>query len=431
MSLVVDLHIHSKYSRSTSKRMDIEHIYQWAKIKGIDVIGTGDFTHPQWFEELTEKLEINENGLYSLKKNIAKKINDQLPASVKDNKVFFMPTAEISNIYSRGEKVRKLHNVLITDSLQTAAIINKELDKIGNIHSDGRPILGMDSRDLLELTLESGNHNIFIPAHIWTPWFAMFGSKSGFDSLKQAFGDLAHHIKATETGLSSDPYMNWRVKELQHLTLVSNSDAHSPEKLGREANLIDTKLNYEQIRQAILTNDQRFEGTIEFYPQEGKYHYDGHRKCNICFSPQESKKNNFICPKCKKPLVLGVNYRIGELANFDSDYKYDSGKKVYYIIPLAEIIAEIVGVKSTNSKKVKKIYHNLISDLGSEFYILKDIPIIEIKKKGYKVIAQAVDRLRKGKVIVKPGYDGVYGVIKVFESHKEIEKILGDQGFNF
>jgi len=425
MSLIVDLHLHSHFSRATSSDMDLEHMYEWGKLKGINVLGTGDFTHPQWFKQMQEKLELAEPGLYRLKSEIAQKIDQQMPASYRDHQLRFILTSEISDIYKRGGQVRKLHNVVIAPSLESVAKINLELDKIGNLKADGRPILGLDSADLLKIVLEANQDNLLIPAHIWTPWFAMFGSKSGFDTIQEAFGDLAPEIKAVETGLSSDPFMNWRLSQLDGLTLVSNSDAHSPYKLGREANLIDTDLDYFQILQAIKTNDEKFVGTIEFFPQEGKYHFDGHRKCDVCFSPAETRKHQGICPKCGKPLVLGVDYRVDELADRAEDYQPKKHKKVEYIIPLPEIIAEIKGVKGTRTKTVQAVFQKILAELGDEFSILRQIDIKEINDAGFPVIAEAIRRLRARDVIVQPGYDGVYGVIKLFKDHQEIEKFQG------
>jgi len=284
---------------------------------------------------------------------------------------------------------------------------------------------------LLKIVKNASLDALLIPAHIWTPWFAMFGSKSGFNTIQEAFGDLSNEIVAVETGLSSDPYMNWRVADLDGLTLVSNSDAHSPRKLGREANLINTEFDYYQILAAIKTNDDRFVGTIEFYPQEGKYHYDGHRKCNICFSPAETKQHQGICPKCGKPLVLGVNYRVNQLATRSADYKPKQHKKVEYIIPLPEVIAEIEGMKGTQTKKVQTKFKQVIAVLGSEFKILREIPLAEIKDAGFPILAEAIARLRTGKVHVKPGYDGVYGEIKVFSNEADRQQSCGQAGFGF
>lgn len=415
MHLIVDLHVHSHYSRATSKNMNLEGMYKWGKIKGINIIGTGDFTHPLWFKELQEKLEPSEDGLFKLKTEISEEIDKELPKSIRGNLIRFILTVEISNIYKKNDKVRKLHNVLVVPSFEAVAEINSRLAKIGNLKADGRPILGLDSKELLRITIESGKDNLFIPAHIWTPWFAMFGSKSGFNSIKEAFEELTPEIHAVETGLSSDPFMNWRLSQLNGLTLVSHSDAHSPEKLGREANVMNVEVSYKDIIGGIKTNDSRFVGTIEFYPEEGKYHFDGHSKCNFFCDPEETKKLKGICPKCGKPLVVGVVYRVNELADHSFDYQPKEHKKVEYIIPLAEMIAEAKGIKSTSSKAVKEEYFKMIAKLGDEFSILRSIPIEKIKDAGFEQLAEGIKRMREGNVLKKPGYDGVYGVIKVFD----------------
>ncbi|MCA9371854.1 DNA helicase UvrD [Candidatus Woesebacteria bacterium] len=415
---VVDLHIHSHYSRATSKHSTLEGLYYWGKIKGITIIGTGDFTHPQWFAEIREKLEPAEGGLYKLKDELANEIDKTLPQSVKNNHMRYVLTVEISNIYSKKGKVRKLHNVVIVPDFEAASKVISQLDRIGNLKADGRPILGMDSKHLLEITLASHPDSLFIPAHIWTPWFAMFGSKSGFDSIIEAFEDLAPEIKAIETGLSSDPFMNWRVDELQSVTLVSNSDAHSPQKLGREANIICSSLSYKDIIDAIKTNDKRFVGTIEFFPQEGKYHFDGHRVCGVRFTPSETKKHKGVCPKCHKPLTVGVDFRVGKLANHPEDYKPKKHKQVEYIIPLAEIIAELKG-RGVNTKTVQQEYNKVIEILGNEFDILRTIRVGDIENKGFEELAHVIKRMRMGDVHIEPGYDGVFGVIRLFKNVQE------------
>lgn len=413
--LIVDLHIHSQYSRATSKQMNICDLYKWGKIKGIDVLGTGDFTHPMWFKELKQKLEPAENGLFKLKEKYAKEQDKDLPEIIKKRKIRFILSVEISNIYKKHDRVRKLHNVIIAPNFQVAAQINSRLNKIGNIKSDGRPILGLDSKDLLKITLESDPKAFFFPAHIWTPWFSMFGSKSGFDTIEEAFEELTPEIKAVETGLSSDPFMNWRLKQLEGLTLLSHSDAHSPQKLGREADILDCKTDYDDILEAIKSNDKRIVGTIEFYPQEGKYHLDGHRKCKFSCMPSKTKKLKGNCPKCGKPLIIGVHNRVAELADFKEDFKPKKHKKVEYIIPLAEMIAEAEGIKSTMSKTVQTEYEKMYSKLGDEFSVLRTIPIKDIKDAGFEKLSQGIAKMREGKVNVQGGFDGVYGVIKVFE----------------
>lgn len=433
--MIVDLHIHSHYSRATSRDCNLEGLYKWGKIKGINIIGTGDFTHPAWFAELQEKLEPAEPGLYRLREDLAQSIDAVLPQSVRNNMIRFILTVEISNIYSKGGKVRKLHNVLVAPSYESVALINARLARIGNLKADGRPILGLDSKELLRITLATDRRMLFVPAHIWTPWFAMFGSKSGFNSIEEAFEELTPEIKAVETGLSSDPFMNWRLKQLKDITILSNSDAHSPQKLGREATVLNlnnktyetdrSHMSYDNILDAIRTNDERIVGTIEFFPQEGKYHFDGHRACKIRFTPEETKKNRGVCPVCHAPLTVGVDYRVGELANHPESYKPKSHKRVEYIIPLIEILSEIEGVK-TATKKVWSIYDRVYSALGNEFDILRNIPQQDIAKAGFSSLADAVGRMRKGEIYVDPGYDGVYGVIKVYGS-KAQRQTSGEQ----
>jgi DNA helicase-2/ATP-dependent DNA helicase PcrA len=315
MSLVADFHVHSHFSRATSRDMTLGSLYRWAKIKGINLIGTGDFTHPAWFAEISEKLEPAETGLFRLKPEYASLEDQKLTPLLQHFEVRFILTSEISNIYTRHDRVRKMHNLLIAPSLSAVSRIIQRLTLIGNLKSDGRPILGLDSAGLLSICLESDPDIMFIPAHIWTPWFSLFGSKSGFDSIDEAFGDLSPHIFALETGLSSDPSMNWRLSALDRYTLISNSDAHSPSNLGREANLLDCGFSYPQIFQALHFNHPSFIGTIEFFPQEGKYHSDGHAKCHLRLSPPESQQHHRHCPACGKPLTLGVDHRVQDLAD--------------------------------------------------------------------------------------------------------------------
>ena len=427
MELIVDLHLHSHYSRATSPQMNTEDLYFWGKIKGINVLGTGDFTHPQYFSELREKLEPAEPGLFKLKDKYSKEKDAGLPKNLRSQLFRFVLTVEISNIYSKNGRVRKMHNLIVAPSLEIAAELNERLARIGNLKADGRPILGLDSKELLRICLEISKDIVFIPAHIWTPWFSLFGSKSGFDTIKEAFEDLTPEIRIVETGLSSDPFMNWRLSPLAGLTLISNSDAHSPNKLGREANVLNTELHYQSITGTLKSNDRGFLGTIEFFPEEGRYHYDGHRLCKTCFSPAETKKLQGICPQCGKPLVIGVDYRVEELADRAGDYKPVQHKQVEYIIPLVEILAEIQGVKSGNATSVKKNYQKIIAALGSEFAILRSIPVNAIKDAGFTELAEAITRMRKGDVHVQPGYDGVYGQIKLFNNSSAVVKSIAGQ----
>ncbi len=418
MEHVVDLHIHSHFSRATSKDCDFDHLYYWGKLKGIHVIGTGDFTHPEWFGEMREKLEPAEPGLFKLRDDLAAAMDALLPPSVRDNPIRFVPTVEIATIYKKGDKVRKLHQLLVAPSFEAVSTINARLDRIGNLKADGRPILGLDSKELLRITLESDPDAFYIPAHIWTPWFGLFGSKSGFDSIQECYDELTPHIRAIETGLSSDPAMNWRVPNLDGLAITSNSDAHSPQKLGREATLVRADLTYADILGAYKTNDQRLAGTIEFFPEEGKYHADGHRACNVRLTPEQTNGHGGICPVCVKPLVVGVENRLGELAVRPLG-AHAPDKKVEYIIPLAEIIAELKGVSSTSGKAAQAEYHAVLSRLGDEFSVLRSVTPEAMTEAGFPLLARAIERLRSGNVVREPGYDGVYGTIKVFKDTAE------------
>lgn len=412
MDLIVDLHVHSHYSRATSKECTFVGLYKWGKLKGINVIGTGDFTHPDWFAEMQESLEPVEGGLYALKRELADDIDKSLPPSVRNNIIRFVPTVEIATIYSKGGKVRKLHQLVVMPDFASVSELNARLERIGNLKADGRPILGLDSKELLRHALEVNERGFYIPAHIWTPWFGMFGSKSGFDSIEEAYEELAPEIRAIETGLSSDPAMNWRVSNLDGISIISNSDAHSPGKLGREATVVNSGLTYDDIFDAFRSNDDRLVGTIEFFPEEGKYHADGHRICGVRLAPEETKARDGVCPTCTKPLVVGVDYRVSELANRPLG---EALKQVEYIIPLAEILAELKGVKSTSSKGLLADYHETIDRLGDEFSILRSVPIEAIEAAGLPLLARAIDRLRNGDVVREPGYDGIYGTIKVFK----------------
>lgn len=424
MELIVDLHIHSHYSRATSRDCTFEGLYKWGKLKGISVIGTGDFTHPLWFSEMREKLIPASGSLFTLRPDLAYKVDEGLPLSIRDKPLYFVPTVEIATIYKKADRVRKLHQLIVMPSFAAVSELNAKLERIGNLKADGRPILGLDSKELLQLTLETTPDALYIPAHIWTPWFGLFGSKSGFNSLREAYDDLTPEIHAIETGLSSDPGMNWRVGDLDGIAVISNSDAHSPQKLGREATVLDAEPTYADIIQGIKRNDDRLTGTIEFFPHEGKYFADGHRTCNIRFTPEETKAHQGICPVCNKPLVVGVNYRVGELATRPDTYSKSDAKQVEYVIPLPEIIAELKDVRSVSSKAVTETCMELYRELGDEFSILRTIPIEVIKAKGYPLLAIAVERLRKREVVLEAGYDGVYGTIKVFKDASERQATL-------
>ncbi len=405
MKFVADFHIHSKYSRATSQNMDLDNLDKWAKIKGIKILGTGDFTHPEWFKNLKENLMPAETGLFKLKNS--------------DSETRFILTAEISCIYTKGGKVRKIHVIIFSPSFEVVEKINTQLGWIGNLKSDGRPILGLDAKELAKIVLNSSQECLVVPAHAWTPWFAIFGSKSGFDSIEECFEEYSKYIYALETGLSSSPDMNWRLSVLDKITLISNSDAHSPQKIGREANVFDTELSYPAIIEAIKTkNPQKFLYTIEFFPEEGKYHFDGHRICGIKLSPQETKKHNGICPVCGKPLTIGVLNRVEELADRLEGFKPEGVIPFKSLVPLEEIIADVLS-QGIGTKEVEKEYKNLIEKFGSEFNILLDVAREELGGITSPEIAEGIIRVREGKVAKEPGYDGVYGKIKIFSQEEE------------
>lgn len=423
MKFYADVHLHSYYSRATSKNLNLEYLNLWGQLKGIQVIGTGDFTHPAWFEELKLKLEPAEEGLFRLKKEYRDVTKNELPkACARD--VRFMLTVEISNIYKRLDRVRKVHNCVFAPSFEAADRIRQCLGKIGNIRSDGRPILGLDSRDLLEIVLESDPLSYLIPAHIWTPWFSALGSKGGFDSMEDCFGDLTEHIFALETGLSSDPLMNWRLSQLDPYVLVSNGDAHSPQKLGREATIYDTELSYPAIYHALKNHqtDKGLAGTLEFFPEEGKYHYDGHRLCKTRLHPRQTAEHNGLCPVCGKPVTVGVMARVEELADHPEGRKSPHWRPYYSLVPLVEIIAE-TQEQGANSKKVQLIYQDMLAKLGNELQILFDCPLDEIQKASGALLAEGIGRMRKGDIQIAAGYDGEFGKIKIF-STQEKEQIL-------
>lgn len=403
--LIADLHIHSRYSRATSRDCDAAHLDWWARRKGIQLLGTGDFTHPAWRAELREQLVPAEEGLYTLREDM------RLPHLMPGEMPRFVVSGEISSIYKRDGKTRKVHNLILLPSLDAAEELSAKLEAIGNIHSDGRPILGLDSRDLLELTLETCPEAEFIPAHIWTPHFAMFGAFSGFDSIEACFGDLSHHIHAVETGLSSDPPMNWRVSALDGLTLVSNSDAHSPSKLGREANLLEIGYSYAELVRAIRTGDG-FMGTVEFFPEEGKYHLDGHRNCGVCLNPAETIRREGLCPACGKKLTIGVEHRVEDLADRPVGFRPEGAKAFERLAPLPQVIAASAGGTS-ESKKTLAQYEKLLNTLGPEFYILREAPIEAIEQTGGPCVAEGIRRLRLGQVERRAGFDGEFGTISL------------------
>jgi uncharacterized protein (TIGR00375 family) len=403
MKFIADFHIHSKYSRATSKSTDLENISKWAEIKGVKVISCGDFTHPRWIRDIKELLKPAEPGLFKL----------------DNSETRFILTTEISCIYSKNGKVRKIHAVVFAPSVDVSEKINEELGKIGNLHSDGRPILGLDVKELLRIVLDVSKDCMLVPAHCLTPWFGLFGSKSGFDSIEECFEELSPYIYAVETGLSADPEMIWRIPDGRKVALLSNSDAHSPEKIGREANVFDTELSYFAILDAIKTRDpKKFLETIEFFPEEGKYHYDGHMDCKIYLSPEESKEYSELCPVCGRPLTVGVLNRVQKLADKEEGFVPEGAIPFRKIIPLKEVISEVFGV-GTISKRVDKEYHKMIEGVGSEFYILLDAPIEKIKDVSGERMADGIKRMREGKINIRPGYDGEFGKISIFSQEEK------------
>jgi len=423
MRQILDLHIHSKYSRSCSPELTLPNIDRACRIKGVDVIATGDFTFPEWFFDIKNKLvEITSPqpspyqgegavGLYKLK-------------SAKDDKVKFLLSTEVALIYKDANKVRRIHLVIHAPSLAAAEELNKYLDKDYNIRSDGRPILGMSAPELMKLCLGIDKKFLIYPAHIWTPWFAVFGSKSGFDKMEECFHEYTKYIYALETGLSSDPAMNWRLSALDKLTVLSNSDAHSLPNIAREANAFEmAAVSYNEIYEIIKNKDLgKIKYTIEFYPEEGMYHYSGHRICGVSFTPSQTKKLKGICPVCKKPLTIGVMDRVEELADRAEGFKPAKAAPFKKLVELDKIIAEALDVKSRHSQKVQMAYHNLIKQGGNELNILLDINLKDLEKIADPAIAEGVKRVRAGQLIIKPGFDGQYGEIKIFNEKEKLKK---------
>ncbi len=381
-------------------------------MKGVSVIGTGDFTHPLWLRELQEKLKPEDSGLFSLRKVFRP---SGVPQACRAD-VFFLLSSEISCIYSKGGKARKIHCVVLAPRFRDAEKIIAALSRIGNLEADGRPILGLDAKELLKIVRESSPEAMLIPAHAWTPHFSVFGAASGFDSLEECFEELTPHIHAIETGLSSDPSMNWRLSSLDRITLISNSDAHSPSKIGREANILDSAMSYDAITRAIRTREG-FAGTIEFFPEEGKYHFDGHRTCGVSLSPKETVSHNFLCPVCGKKMTVGVMHRVEKLADRKEGFRPPGAPGFHSLIPLTEIISETVKA-GTGSKAVSRQYFSLLERLGSEFRILRESSVEDIAEAGSRMIADAIVRVRQGEVSLEPGYDGEYGKIRIFERVK-------------
>ncbi len=411
MRLVADLHIHSRFSRATSERLDFVALHRAALRKGLGLVGTGDFTHPGWLAEIRDQLEPAEDGLFRLRPEMRRAAEDGLPPACA-GEVRFVLEVEISDIYKRDGRTRKNHNLVFAPSLDAAERLNARLARVGNLASDGRPILGLDARHLLEIVLETDPLAFLVPAHIWTPWFSLLGSKSGFDSLEACFGDLAGHVFAAETGLSSDPAMNWRVRDLDRLTLVSNSDAHSPGKLGREANLLDIELGYAPLLEA-LRDRRGFLGTIEFFPEEGKYHLDGHRKCGVRLDPARTRELGGACPVCGGPITVGVMSRVDELADRPAGERPEGAAPFRSLVPLDEIAGEVVGAGPT-SGKARALVERILAEIGPELVALEAAPFEELGRVGGPVLAEAVRRVRAGELAIDAGYDGEFGTVRIF-----------------
>lgn len=425
MRFIADLHIHSKFSRATSRDMTFDTIAYWAKIKGISLVASSDFTHPEWFFLTKEKLEPTGNGFFRLK-NILPPVNGYLKnVSVRPDDVHFVLSTEISFIYSKKGKVRKVHLLLLAPDFESVEKINGRLSGLGNLRSDGRPILGLDARHFVRIVAELCPRCVVIPSHIWTPWFSLFGSNSGFDAIEECFEEMTPFIFALETGLSSDPPMNWRLSALDKYALVSNSDAHSPSRLGREANVFDTDFSFKGLVDALKTrNPDKFLRTIEFFPEEGKYHYDGHRKCGVVFSPKESLLLKDICPKCGKKLTIGVMHRVEELADREEGMRPPSKVPYKNLIPLNEVVAQALE-KTPECQGVWDVYFRLIREFGDEYKVLTEVSTSELARIQMERVGQGIDRMRKGAVKIAPGHDGDYGRISLFEKELPEEKSSG------
>jgi uncharacterized protein (TIGR00375 family) len=415
MEFVADFHLHSKFSRATSAQMNLESLNKWAQIKGIKVLGSGDFTHPQWFKELKEKLESAEPGLFNLKNS--------------NSQTSFILTTEISCVYFKKGRQRKIHLIIFSPSFAVSEKINNHLKLYGNLEADGRPTLNLDAKELLKIILNISEDCLVVPAHCWTPWYSIFGSRSGFDSIEECFEEYSKYIFAGETGLSSNPAMNWRLSALDRITLISCSDAHSPSHIGREANVFNCELSYFELVKAIKEKDKnKFLYTIEFYPEEGKYHYDGHRNCGVSLSPKETKKYNGICPVCRKPLTIGVLNRVEQLADRPEGFQPENAIPFKSLIPLEEIIADALG-QGVGTVEVEKEYKKLIEKFENEFNVLINLPKSDIEVVTLPEIAEGIIRAREGKVFIEPGYDGVYGKIRIFQ--KGEQKSVSKQGTLF
>ncbi|MFQ6002734.1 MAG: endonuclease Q family protein, partial [Candidatus Zixiibacteriota bacterium] len=412
MRFIADFHVHSKYSRATSKDMDVENMARWASLKGVSLLGTGDFTHPFYFAGLKQKLEPLGNGLFALKKEYWQ--------NASSGDVYFILTTEVSNMFQQGGGSRRIHTMIFAPDFKVVEKINSELSEMGKLSSDGRPIFGFSAKELVEIITDISDGCFLVPAHAWTPWFSVFGANSGFDSIQECFEEQTKHISCIETGLSSDPQMNWRLSSLDQICLISNSDAHSPNRIGREANVFDCEMDYKEIIETIKTKDKKkFLFTIEFFPEEGKYHFDGHRNCGILFSPAESRRNKNICPVCGRKLTVGVMHRVESLADRPEGFVPENAIPCKHLIPLMEIIAEALN-QGAETKAVANEYLRLVSTYGSEFRILLDLPLEELEKSTPPKILEGIKRVREENLDITPGFDGVYGKIQIFgEKEKE------------
>ncbi len=406
-----DLHIHSHFSRATSRDCGLEQLYLWGRKKGLSVLATGDITHPGWRAEIQDKLVPAEPGLFRLRPALERALRAELHPTCH-GELRFLLSVEIATIYKCAGKTRKVHHVVYVPSVESAERLCARLAPVANLEADGRPILGLDSRDLLEMVLESGPGAYLVPAHIWTPWFSVLGSKSGFDAIEDCYRDLAPHVFAIETGLSSDPPMNERLSRLDRYCLLSNSDAHSPPNLGRNACVFETERGYFAMRHALETGTG-YAGTVELFPEKGKYHYDGHRKCGVCLTPPESQTRRGLCPVCGTPLTLGVLHRIDALADRPTGGRRSTPASFRSLIPLPELLAEIEGV-GAKSLRVGRAYEALLARFGPELPFLESLPLAEMEGSVPPVLVEAIRRMRAGEVLREPGYDGEYGRIHVF-----------------
>jgi uncharacterized protein (TIGR00375 family) len=426
MKFVADLHIHSKFSRATSRDMVFDTLAHWAKAKGIKLLATGDFTHPEWLFLMKEKLKPAGNGFLKLRTAPQPPESSHFRgSSATPDDVFFVLGTELSFIYSKGGRVRKIHVMVLAPDFESVERINNRLAAVGNLHSDGRPILGMDVKLFCRMIADSCPRAVVIPSHIWTPWFSLFGANSGFDSIEECFEEMTPMIFALETGLSSDPAMNWRLSALDRYALVSNSDAHSPSRIGREANVFDTDFSYRGLLDALRTRDPaKFLHTVEFFPEEGKYHFDGHRKCDVCLHPKESLKRSDLCPKCGKRLTIGVLHRVEELA--DREPGVDSQHRIPFknLVPLNEIVAGSLG-KTAECQSVWDHTFRFIHEFGSEYAVLNDVPLSELSRIPPEKVSLGIDRMRTGRITINPGHDGEYGTIHLFGDDETEERSAG------